>query len=205
MGGAQPRQAALPEHHLGKGGDVPEESTPHGYCQCGCGERTTINEKDNRRYGWVKGEPKRFRKGHWKRTVGLTPWSPNLWRIEDRGYLTPCWIWLGAKDPLGYGRFRNRTIAYRFSYEQVKGSIPDGLELDHLCRVPSCVNPDHLEPVTHHENLLRGRGTKMTMTLADQIRSLYEPRRVTYSDLADRYGVCTRTIYLIVKRKRWTH
>jgi hypothetical protein len=47
-------------------------------------------------------------------------------------------------------------LAHRVSYELVKGPIPEGLHLDHLCRTPLCVNPDHLEPVTHRENLLRG-------------------------------------------------
>lgn len=49
--------------------------------------------------------------------------------------------------------------AHRVVYEQVVGPIPDGLVLDHLCRVRCCCNPDHLEPVTHIENIMRGAGT----------------------------------------------
>jgi len=70
-----------------------------------------------------------------------------------------CWIWTAYKNNLGYGRFCINGItplAHRISYELFKGYIPQGLELDHLCRNPSCVNPDHLEAVTHKENMRRG-------------------------------------------------
>lgn len=71
-----------------------------------------------------------------------------------------CWSWTSTKSPRGYGSFRRRgrpnVSAHRYSYELLVGPIPDGLELDHLCRNPSCVNPAHLEPVTHQENVLRG-------------------------------------------------
>ena len=70
-----------------------------------------------------------------------------------------CWVWLGSKQPAGYGQMTvdgKLRRAHRVSYELVKGRIPDGLDLDHLCHNPSCVNPNHLEPVTRRENLLRG-------------------------------------------------
>lgn len=68
-----------------------------------------------------------------------------------------CWLWTGAVDPCGYGRFRAHVLvsAHRWAYEQFVGRIPDGLELDHACRVRTCVNPAHLEPVTHAENMRR--------------------------------------------------
>ncbi|WP_096302916.1 HNH endonuclease signature motif containing protein [Jatrophihabitans sp. GAS493] len=72
-----------------------------------------------------------------------------------------CWEWRGYRQPLGYGRFRvegRKTLAHRYAYELLVGPIPDGLSLDHLCRNPPCVNPAHLEPVTHRENVLRGEG-----------------------------------------------
>lgn len=72
-----------------------------------------------------------------------------------------CWIWTGGKAN-GYGQFtalkRKQVKAHRFSYELLRGPIPVGLVLDHLCRTPACVNPDHLEPVTGDENILRGIG-----------------------------------------------
>ncbi|MFZ2886530.1 MAG: HNH endonuclease signature motif containing protein [Minisyncoccia bacterium] len=71
-----------------------------------------------------------------------------------------CWLWTGAKRS-GYGRVaikRKVYQAHRIAYEKEHGPIPKGLTLDHLCRVPSCVNPDHLEAVTRGENVLRGIG-----------------------------------------------
>lgn len=70
-----------------------------------------------------------------------------------------CLLWMAALDPHGYGRFGTTTgtvFAHRFAFELVVGPIPEGLQLDHLCRVHSCVNPAHLEPVTGHENTIRG-------------------------------------------------
>lgn len=71
-----------------------------------------------------------------------------------------CWLWLAAKNGDGYGRFawrgKNRH-AHRLAYELLRGAIPQGMELDHVCRNRACVNPNHLEPVTHHANVLRGR------------------------------------------------
>jgi hypothetical protein len=75
--------------------------------------------------------------------------------VDDAG----CWIWTAAKDPTGYGRIWHTgtmKYAHRVAYELLVGPILPGLDLDHLCRVRACVNPLHLEPVTHRENLMRG-------------------------------------------------
>lgn len=73
---------------------------------------------------------------------------------------TGCWLWAGHIQPKGYGTARNITrrlqLAHRLIYELMKGPIPEGLTIDHLCRVRSCVNPDHMEPVTNRVNILRG-------------------------------------------------
>ncbi len=70
-----------------------------------------------------------------------------------------CWLWTGTRFNAGYGRARFEgadTLAHRTIYRLLAGPIPDGLQLDHLCRVRACVNPAHLEPVTCRVNLLRG-------------------------------------------------
>src|SRR5438128_4038158 len=70
-----------------------------------------------------------------------------------------CWRWTGKIKPNGYGVFwwrKQERYAHRVAYELWKGSIAAGLRVDHLCRVRSCVNPDHLELVTPHTNVLRG-------------------------------------------------
>ncbi len=70
-----------------------------------------------------------------------------------------CWLWTGAENGRGYGTFWSEGMvvrAHRWAYGHLAGPIPDGLDLDHLCRVKSCVNPDHLEPVTHRVNVRRG-------------------------------------------------
>lgn len=82
-----------------------------------------------------------------------------IWARVDKSGPEGCWIWTGALDKHGYGEFsenRRRRRAHRVVYELVRGEIPPGLVMDHLCRVKSCVNPEHLDPVTHTENVRRG-------------------------------------------------
>jgi hypothetical protein len=93
-------------------------------------------------HAWTAPEAKRF----WDRVVR-----------DDEG----CWTWLGGHDANGYSKFAVRGFSryvHRLMHELLVGSIPDGLELDHLCRNTGCIRPDHLEAVTHRENLLRGAG-----------------------------------------------
>lgn len=69
-----------------------------------------------------------------------------------------CWIWTATTNGHGYGCFsvnRKHIYAHRYAYIRYKGPIPDGLQLDHLCEVKSCVNPDHLEAVTRSQNIRR--------------------------------------------------
>lgn len=90
-------------------------------------------------------------------------------KVEIPDAMDGCWIWTGAqsgREGARYGRIfagRRTTAghprgepAHRVSYELAVGPIPDGLEIDHVCRVTLCVNPDHLEPVTRLENQRRG-------------------------------------------------
>ena len=83
-----------------------------------------------------------------------------FWSKVDRSSgLFTCWTFNGARNADDYGAFRFEgatRLAHRVSYMVLVGPIPDGLELDHLCRNHSCVNPAHLEPVTGKENVHRG-------------------------------------------------
>lgn len=71
-----------------------------------------------------------------------------------------CMLWLSSINQFGYGRAsigpNRRVVAHKLAYEFVYGQVPDGLELDHLCRVRCCINPAHLEPVTKIVNVRRG-------------------------------------------------
>jgi hypothetical protein len=70
-----------------------------------------------------------------------------------------CWLWTGGLNANGYGRFGAKRLnihyAHRFSYHLEFGAIPDGAEIDHLCRNRICVRPDHLEVVSHRQNIRR--------------------------------------------------
>ncbi len=108
---------------------------------------------------------------------------------------TGCWIWTGYVSWLGYGMVgvageRRIVYAHRAYYEREHGPIPDGLELDHLCRVRACVNPSHLEAVTHVENCRRGSMTKIS---DDNVRAIRKAEG-THRELAQNFGVATATI-----------
>lgn len=84
-----------------------------------------------------------------------------FWARVEVGHPLGCWEWVGALTDKGYGVTKwggRHRPTHRVAYELLKGPIPDGLHIDHLCRVRHCVNPDHLEPVPLVENVLRGAG-----------------------------------------------
>jgi hypothetical protein len=166
--------------------------TPSGLCECGCGQETDIVYKTQSSRGIVAGEHRRFVHGHNTRK------SPVEYIEEDRGYDTPCWIWQLTTATGGYGRKFNgekQIGAHRIYYERAKGPIPEGLHLDHLCRVPACVNPDHLEPVTCAENTLRGAGAKLTRVDRRDIQAVRGV--LPQTTIAEVFGVAQSHISLI--------
>ena len=81
-----------------------------------------------------------------------------FWPKVDKDGPGGCWLWTASIKPQGYGEMRVDGVncyAHRISYEHHKGPIPEGYQIDHLCRVRHCVNPDHLEAVTQAENIRR--------------------------------------------------
>jgi len=124
-----------------------------------------------------------------------------------------CWIWIGERTGRGYGAFglsrpiRKRTAAHRWVYEEVVGPIPNGKQIDHLCRNRLCVHPGHLEAVTVRENILRGNGLP-----ARNARKTHCPRGHSLSGdnlyLADgsRYcRICIKTKSLARSRRQSLH
>lgn len=118
-----------------------------------------------------------------------------------------CWNWK-ASPAVGYGQFWNgeyRTGAHRVSYTHFVGAIPDGLYLDHLCRNPRCVRPDHLEPVTNYENQVRGNTVIAANVAKTHCRHGHEftPENTGYAD-GGRERRC-KTCIAASDRRQWLH
>ena len=87
----------------------------------------------------------------------LAPADERFWPKVNK--TETCWLWTAGCGSDGYGRLYvagRHVLAHRFAYELLVGPIPEGLQIDHLCRVRLCVNPAHMEPVTQQENIRRG-------------------------------------------------
>ncbi len=130
------------------------------FCKCDCGSKVKAIRQDSLVSGRIKSCGcllKEYQRGRVKQDMEKRFW-------DKVNKTDTCWLWTASKDKRGYGRLNKgkhaqNVLAHRYSYELVHGKIPIGLELDHLkdiCGNTSCVNPSHLEPVTHKENLLRG-------------------------------------------------
>ena len=128
-------------------GDGPN---PGGLCQCGCGQETELVTQTDSRRGIVRGQPRQYIAGHHRRK------SPIPYVVDPD---TGCWLWQRGTNPEGYGRMQREgrlVYPHRAFYEDKYGPIPEGMELDHVvCQNPPCCNPDHVEPVTHLENVRR--------------------------------------------------
>lgn len=126
---------------------------------------------------------------------------------SNGGYKTPCWLWGGRFDRNDYGtvydsKSGKQTYAHLLFYEKHIGVVSFELELDHLCENRWCVNPSHLEPVTHAVNVQRSRSAKFTMELANEVRNLHL-KGSTILHLAAVYKVSESTIWKIVGNRTW--
>lgn len=143
----------------------------------------SINDCERTLYahGWCNTHYQR-----WVRTGSVAADQPvriigddwgRFWQYVDVG---DCWEWIGDVGEDGYGRFyadQRMHRAHRWLYEHMVGPIDTGLDLDHLCRNRPCVNPDHLEPVTRRENLIRG-----ATIIAAQLAATHCPAGHPYND-----------------------
>lgn len=139
------------------------ESSPK-LCECGCGTPTNLIEASYAAKGLVRGEYRRFVRGHQRRRGHVPRIYPADYEIADGGYKTPCWKWLLALNYKGYATVNRlgNVNARRIAYEQFREPVPRELVIDHLCRNRWCVNPWHMEPVTPLENTRRGLMQRMT-------------------------------------------
>jgi hypothetical protein len=132
--------------------------------------------------------------------------------LAQHGDSNACWLWTGTIDKDGYGRGGAKQ-AHRLSYEFFVGQIPDGLQIDHTCHDPtvcrggswcshrSCVNPAHLEPVTHGENTRRGATAKLSDAQAKEIVSRFRggERAVL---LAREFGISRCYVYAMSRGEK---
>lgn len=144
----------------------------------------------------------------------MTPWQaatlPESLPLHFRRNVTDgpggCWLWTRSTSPDGYGwaSYGNRTHqAHRLAYRLVMGEPPDGMQLDHLCRVRHCVNPAHLEPVSPGENLRRSPLTTAGMVTCSKGHQLvqYHNQRRCMECLAD-YKEANRERNRLAERQR---
>jgi hypothetical protein len=186
-------------------------------CVCGHGEKSHLTRRANRPTSCTRPcsctayvpDPTRM------------VWVERTGELEDKYMPEPnsgCWLWIGAIDDKGYGRFgmagtRRQTLAHRAVYEKHVGPIPEGMFLCHKCDTPLCVNPRHMFVGSPSENMqdmvAKGRApvgvdTEKKLTV-DQVREIrtQAAKGVNFHELARRFPVGRTSIRAIVRRRTW--
>lgn len=166
-------------------------STPEvRYCECGCGTPLAAPA-----YPCLQ---RRFISGHNARTNE----DPLRWDEDPSG----CWRWQKTLNHAGYGvaRVKGQTyMAHRAVYQRLVGSIPEGMQLDHLCRNRWCVNPAHMDVVTPAENTRRSRTAKLSVEQVLEIRRLATTGSLTQAAIAARFGISQPHVSAIKHSARW--
>lgn len=197
-----PRAAVTAGGRTRKVSFMSEQSVEPGYCQCGCGTWVGFFSRTHRSYGAVKGAPKRFAHGH---RVGR-PWLDRaIEKLDLSGGEGECWRWTASLNAYGYAQLHVAGTMKRVHillYEELVGPVPPGSELDHLCRNRGCVNPAHMEPVSHATNCRRGARTRLTWRDVHDIRRRRRSGEVRKTIAGD-YGITVGTVSNIVSQQRW--
>jgi predicted XRE-type DNA-binding protein len=190
---------------------------PYGYCQCGCGQKTNIAKRTEKRIGHTKGEPLRFVLGHARKRIESV--QERFWsKVDQSGGKDGCWDWMASHLPQGYGvlgvngkSLRSNRVAWELTY----GDIPAGLCVCHHCDNPACCNPKHLFLGTMGDNMKdkirKGRQTKgeelpqskLTLDQVQRIRHLYSEGHLSQREIAGIYGVVQGNVSMIVHNKIW--
>ena len=199
--GHDPRSMALSDS---------ENTAPYGYCQCGCGQKTTVAERNDARWGAVRGEPRDFVHGHRrKRDI----WVRLASRMEIAGP-DDCWLWTGTNNK-GYGQisFHDRNVGvHRLLATFAYGDPADDQQARHLCGNSLCCNPRHLAWGTRADNEAdkvrhgrSNRGRAAAKITEGQARAIFVRRRggEVARDLAFEFGVSPQAVADIAARRSW--
>ena len=165
---------------------------PAEECECGCRRRAKAG--------------RRFAAGH-SPAKSQNVKEEAFWRnmvIRPDG----CWVWQAYLNDWGYGTVADvrpaaqKTMrAHGLAYELIFGKIPKELEFDHTCKNRACINPWHLEPVTHFENMRRSSNAKITN---EQVAEIKAAPRSDVGRLPEKYGISKHLVATIRYRKRPT-
>jgi hypothetical protein len=173
-----------------------EPPNPSGICMCGCGELAPIATQNCRARSILKGDAARYISGHHGRKSS----APLCGYIVDES--SGCWNWALHLTKDGYGRTRvnsKNKLAHVREWELKNGAVPDGFQIDHLCKNKACVNPDHLEVVTSAVNCQRRPKTKASAEIVLAIKASTE----SGAALGRKYNISRSQINKIRRSESW--